>query len=479
MSILLKPRPVAVRAALCFILTVFIAVIHPSYAQAQDYVPLVSPSVILMEQQSGKVLYAKNENARMYPASMTKMLTSLVALDYMSMDDVVTIGNEIYGMPPGYNTQLHFEGETITVRNLIRALMIRSGNETGCILALNTIRAMEERQKIPYDEAERLFCQMMTEKARLLGALDSNFTNPYGLHDENHYTTAYDLALVARAFMENEELREIVSTRVYTGDSLEGNFYEGARVQEYTWETHNELLLGGPNGYPYATGIKTGFTDQAGHCLAASASKLGVELVAVIFFSPDPGRWQDARLLFEYGFETFAYETIQEKDVVLETMTVANPRLGESDLLEVLADETAVDFLSKAELSRLEKVITYDEAFIAPPDPESADPSLKLLAPIEKGEKLGTVTYLLDGAVIFEGTFRAAADIAERNFDSDTDYYVAQFKGNIFSMKALPYWFGGVGTLIGIIGITAAIAGRRGRRRDYWRKSNGRYNGLR
>ncbi len=281
------------------ILLAFFLILIPGTAYAQAYIPLVSPSVILVEQSTGKMLYGKNENSKMYPASMTKILTALVAAEYLNPDDIVTVGAEIYGLPADYATNIHSEGETITVRNLLRALMIASCNETGSVLAVNTVRAMEGRYDIPFNEAERRFIQLMNEKAISLGALSSNFNNTYGLHSEGHFTTAADMALIARAYMGNDLLASIAAERNYIGDSLEGRTAEGARVNNYEWENHNELLLGGTNGYQYATGIKTGFTDEAGDCLAASATRNGISLISVVFFSScgESGVWVNVSFL--------------------------------------------------------------------------------------------------------------------------------------------------------------------------------------
>lgn len=491
---MIKPR-LRIRRACFWIITLILLIGSALPAWGQDYLPLFSPSVILVEQTTGKVLYAKDERTRMYPASMTKILTALVVMDYLAPDDIITVGPEIYTLPPDYATAIHFEGESITVRNLLRALMIRSGNETGVILALNVIRVRENRTNIPNADAQRLFASLMNEKAQALGATNSNFTNPYGYHEENHYTTAYDLALLCRAYMENDLLREIAGTRLYEGDSLDGLAAEGAKTKLYSWENHNKLILNGDFYYPYATGIKTGFTDEAGDCLAASARRNDIELVAVIFNSPEPGRWQDAKLLFDYGYETYGFKTIQEKDERLDIAYVANHLLGESSELEVLANETYVDFLSPEELSALTRSITYNDAYrytepaeaketkdtLSFEETAAAEAGRRLAAPIEKDALVGTVTYTLNGTVVFEGTLRAASDVAERTFDTDTDYYLKQFTDNVFTVKALPYWFGGVGLLVGIIGIAAALAGRRNRRRDRWHdnRPHNRYRGYR
>jgi D-alanyl-D-alanine carboxypeptidase (penicillin-binding protein 5/6) len=402
----------------------------------------------------------------MYPASMTKILTALVAVEYLDPDEIVVVGSEIYNVPPDYVTAIHEEGESVTVRNLLRALMIRSGNETGCILALNTIRKTEDRQNIPYGNAEDLFCGLMNKKAAELGALDTNFTNPYGLHDDNHYSTAYDLSLICRAYMENDLLRQIAGEREYTGESAEGKQESGAAVSDYEFTNHNLLLLPGDYYYPYATGIKTGFHDDAGDCLAAAGTKDGIDLVAVIFNSPEPGRWQDAKILMDYAFNTFSFKTIHASREVLTQMPIANPRLGEAESVDVLAGGDVTQLISDEELERLEQVITYKTEYVSEENAEA------LTAPFDKDAEIGEVTYLLDGQTLYTGAVLAAAEALARTSESDVDYYIGQVKENIFTMKAFPYWFGFTGFLVGIIGITAAIASRRRNRRDHWRSSS-------
>jgi D-alanyl-D-alanine carboxypeptidase (penicillin-binding protein 5/6) len=456
-------KRVCVRA---FIFTFIITLSLSNTVFGQAYIPTISPSVILVEQSTGKVLFSKNEYQRMYPASLTKILTALVAVEYMDPDEVVVVGGEIYNIPADYVTNVHTEGESVTVRNLLRALMIRSGNETGCVLALNTIRKIEERRNIPYGSAEELFCNLMNEKARALGALDSNFTNTYGLHEENHYTTAYDLALICRAYMENELLRSIAAEREYTGESAEGKQENGASVSEYSFTNHNLLLLPGDHYYPYATGIKTGFHDDAGDCLAAAGTRDGLSLVAVIFNSPEPGRWQDAKMLMEYAFNTFSFQSIHSARDILAQMTIANPRLGETETVDILAGGDVAGLLSEDEIKRMERTITYKEEYISADNPEA------LAAPFEKDAEIGEVTYVLDGETFYIGTVLAAAEAMPRTSESDVDYYIGQVKDNIFTMKAFPYWFGVAGFLVGIIGIAVAVASRRKNRRDHWRGSS-------
>ena len=451
---------------LCAII-IFLVVCVPVPVYA--FIPINAPSAVLMDQATGTVLYANNEHARMYPAGLTKMLTALVALEYLDPQTVVVVGNEINNIPHGALVSRHQIGEHITVHNLLRGLMIQNGNDSGAIIAVQTVQTQRGRGNIPYVNVMQIFSEMMNNRARALGAFNTNFVNPNGLHHDNHYTTAYDLALIARAFMEHPLLREIAGEAEFIGNSLEGfegdiDEIEGLRTVDHHWVDTNELISGGTFHYAYATGIRSGSTPQASDCLAASAERRGVRLIAVVLNSPDPGRWQDARMLFDYGFATYDYHMILEEGQHIETVAIANSMLGEPDILDVLASESVTALLSQAQIARLERTIEFYESFIA----EEGDYALTLFAPIEKGEPLGKIVFTLDGQVLFEGALQAAETVYERSLDSDMDFYIALVRDNIFSIRALPFWMGGVGVLIGISGIALAVAERRRSRRSWY-----------
>jgi len=438
-----------------------------------------------MDQATGTVLFAYNEHARMYPAGLTKMLTALVVLDYLDPQHVVVVGNEIYNIPRGALMAGHQVGEHITVHNLLRGLMIRNGNDSGAVLAVQTVQAQRGRGNIPYINVMEIFSRMMNDRARALGALDTNFVNPNGLHHDNHYSTAYDLAQISRAFMDHPLLRDIAGEVDFIGNSLDGfegtlpdgMEIEGVRTIDYSWVDTNELITGGPFHYNYATGIRSGSTPQASDCLAASAEREGVRLIAVVLDSPDPGRWQDARMLFDYGFSTYSYHLVLEAGQHIDTVGIANAMLGEPDLLDVLAGEGFDALLSQAQIGQLERTIVFYEDFIAEVEVEEGEAwhyeddqrydKMMLRAPIEMNESLGTVTYTLNGRVLFEGEIRAAFGIEERSLDSDMDFYIALILGSIFSVRSLPFWLGGAGVLIGIAGVSWGISERR-RSRNYW-----------
>jgi len=444
------------------LLLFFVVTLHiPAYG----FVPLSAPSAILTDGTSGRTLFSLNEHARMYPAGLTKMLTAIVALEYLNPEDIVVVGPEIHTVPQGAIMSGHQVGEHITVHNLLRGLMIRNGNDSGAVVALQTVQAQRNRQNIPYDAAEQEFVRMMNVRARELGALNTNFVNPNGIHHDNHYTTAYDLAIIARAFMAHPLLSEIAAETEFRGNSLGDLYIEGARTVNHNWVDTNELISGNTFHYPYAVGIRSGSTPQSLDSLAAAARRRDVNLIAIVLSSPDPGRWQDARILFDYGFSTYDYFHMLEEGQLMETVRVTNAKLGEVDVIDVMATESFYRLMSQTQIARLERHLIFNNEFY---DEEgNVDYSL-LFAPIEMGDVVGSVIFSLDGEVIFESDVIASGSVMERTLDSDMDFYIALIQENIFTVRALPFWMGSAGILIGTLGVSFAVVERRRSKRSWY-----------
>ena len=437
--------------------------------RAYAFMPLSAPSAVLMDEVTGMVLFSHNEHVRMYPAGLTKMLTAIVALDFLDPQEVIVVGTEIYNVPAGALRSGHQSGEHITVHNLLRGLMVQNGNDSAAILALQAVQRERNNNNVPYTSAMQIFSDMMNERARELGARGTRFVNPGGLHNDDHYTTAYDLAHIARAYLEHPILREIAMETEFTGNSLYGyqgslEAFEGVRTIDHHWTNTNELMSGGTFHFHYATGIRSGSTPQAMDNLAASAERRGVRLIAVVLGTEDPGRWQDARMLFDYGFATYEYHDIIETGRHVETMVVSNAKLGGPGILDVQVYGDFTALLSQAQVSRLERTVAFDNERIV----YDEDDSIKLMAPIEENEILGSIIYSLDGRILFEGELRAAATVEERTLDSDMDFYIALVRDNIFSVRAIPFWMGSAGLLVGIAGASLAIAERRRSKRSWY-----------
>lgn len=268
------------------------AVVWPELAE-EPY----GKSAILMERDTGAVLYGKNVDERLYPASITKIMTGLLAVENLSLSDTVTFTEEILNsLPWDAAIQGVSPGETMTVKDCLYSLMLRSNNDMAVALAY----------KIAGNEEE--FAKMMTERAKKAGALNTNFVNATGLHDENHYTTARDMALITKEAMSNPTFAEIWGTSSYELPAT--NMSEGFTI----WHRHNMLVSGRADYYQYATGGKTGYTDEAGRTLVTSGENNGIELIAVIMYSTNESVFEDTKNLLNYGFNNFKKITIKDNE---------------------------------------------------------------------------------------------------------------------------------------------------------------------
>ncbi len=214
-------------------------------------------SAIVMERSSGRILFEKNCNQKLPMASTTKIVTALTVINNCNLEDVVTIPSKACGVE-GSSIYLR-EGEKLTVLELLYGLMLRSGNDCAVALALHTAGNVEN------------FAQMMCQTAKDLGCVDSNFVNPHGLHDDNHYTTARDLAIITCNALQNDTFRKIVSTKTI---NISNDGYDYPRVLH----NKNKLL----SNFEGANGVKTGYTKKAGRCFVGSATQNGMQVVVVV-----------------------------------------------------------------------------------------------------------------------------------------------------------------------------------------------------
>jgi len=320
---------------------------------------------------------------------------------------------------------------------------------------MEVARLVENRRNISYNEAQAIFSRLMNAYAANLGATDSNFNNPYGLHNEAHFTTAHDMALIGRAFMQNPTLAQISATRVFSGDSLGGASHPQEQTRTFTWTNTNLMLPGATHGHPYVTGGRTGFTTPAGHSFVSGAYHNGLELIAVVLYSREPERWQDTRILIDHGIFNFSFREIASEGYLVYNAIIENPRLGDNDTLHILLQHGYTALLSHAEYAEIEQIFTFDPLLLVEHEGEYT----KLRAPIEAGEAVGTVTFQVPstGEVIFSTSLLAARQVYERTFDSDMDYYIAMIRNNIFTRRALPYWVAFFGVLFGLLGVFMAI----------------------
>ncbi len=394
-------------------------------------------SAIMVDQKTGRVLYEKNADEKLYPASMTKVLTALLSIEYIKPDEVVTVGTEINYVPWDSSLAGLEVGESISGKNLIRGLIIPSGNEAANTVAYEVVKRKTGNTNISYPDAELQFAEIMNDRAESLGATNTNFVTPSGYHDPNHYTTARDMALIANAAMKNDVIREVASEISFNGMSVEENVTPDMKLVEHNWYTHNQII--NPTNayyYKYATGLKTGFTDQAGECLIGTASYNDMDLLVVIFNSEDPGRWIDAKNLFNYGFSTYKNVELQVEDSVIQDVVLDDPVKGTSDVLPILANESVTVLLTEEEEDQVLHNITFNPIFLADTYTETGSP--KLRAPIFVGEEVGTIQYKIGDELLYEGPVISSVDVQKRTFLTDLQYYSKKLKEFIFSWRIVP-----------------------------------------
>ncbi len=256
-----------------------------------------SPYVILSDVTNNRVLYSKNADAKCYPASLTKLMTAIVAVENAPADTVFTIGDEIYMIDPQSSRAYLTVGTRLMLENLLQAMLLPSGNDAAYAIAVQVGRLIEENDQLDKNAALTAFCKKMNEKAAALGCEGTHFSNPDGIDAEDHYTTAADMLKIATCALQNEMIAAVVATPEVTTTLLSG--------QTVNWKNSNRLIQEN-NAYSYAgaTGLKTGSTDKAGYCLAASAQREGKTCIAIVMGAEyESGRWEDASGLLDISFQ--------------------------------------------------------------------------------------------------------------------------------------------------------------------------------
>lgn len=255
-------------------------------------------SAILMDADSGAILYEKNIHEQLYPASTTKILTCLIATERCALNETVTFSHDAVFDTPRNSSHIAIdEGEELTVEQCLNAILIASANEVAFALAEHIV-----------DSDWEDFAEIMNARAKELGCVDSNFVNPNGLPDENHYTSAYDLAMIGRAFFANELLCKISTTArldLPATDKQPDNIVAFSK---------NMLFPGKAYAYEYLVGSKTGYTDSAQNTLVSCAEKNGMKLIAVVMVEDSPAQFADTVALFNYGFTNFEKVNISQTE---------------------------------------------------------------------------------------------------------------------------------------------------------------------
>ncbi len=330
-------------------------------AESQGKLKIAGKSAVVMEATSGDVIYEENAHKELPPASVTKVMTMLLAMENIKagkikMDDKVTISERAASMG---GSQMYMEvGEEHTVEELLKGIAIVSAND-ACVALAEYIAGSDE-----------IFVEQMNQKAKEIGMRDTNFVNTNGLPVANHYTSAYDIALMSQKLLKYQEPREWFSTWETTITiGLPG------KEKEFGLTNTNKLI----KQYPGAIGIKTGFTQDAGYCLSAAAEKNGTTIIAVVMgCETSKTRLAEVKKLLDYGFSMYSTEIIAEKGKVM-----ARCKLNKADVEEVdlVAKETIKASYNKNQKGEIETKIKVKD-------------DIKL--PIKKGQELGKV-YVYKG----------------------------------------------------------------------------------
>ena len=357
--------------------------IKPQVVQAADYWPegpeVQSPSVILMEMSTGTVLYEKNSDERNYPASITKIMTTLLALENSDLNEVVTFSDDAINNTEGSGIYRDY-GEQMTMEQCLYAVMLNSANECAYAVAEHVGGTVEN------------FVDMMNAKAKELGCTNTHFANPHGLQDENHYTTAHDMALIAQAAYQNETFRIIIGTKMYTIPPT------NKHAEETVLRNHHDMLCTYHNAnrkylYPYCVGGKTGYTATANSTLVTYAEKDGMTLICVVMNTQSPNQFIDTVNLFDYAFDNFQVLNVAENDTDYSAeTTVDNGNLNNIEPFVELDKDAVIVLPKTAEFSDTSSSVEYNDS-----DPEIA----------------GSITYTYAGRNVGKADIKTTGVVVE------------------------------------------------------------------
>jgi serine-type D-Ala-D-Ala carboxypeptidase (penicillin-binding protein 5/6) len=336
-------------------------------------------SAILIERDTGTVLYEKNAHEKLPPASMTKIMTMLLIMEAIDKGELTLtekVRTSEYAASMG-GSQIFLEpGEEMTVDELLKGIAIGSGNDASV--------AMAER----IAGSEEAFVAMMNNKAKELGLKNTSFKNATGLPAEEHYSSAYDMAIMAKELLKYEQITK------YTGKYED---YLRENTDKKFWLVNTNRLV---KFYPGVDGVKTGFTNEAKYCLTATAEKDNMRVIAVVFGAPTP-KERNAQItkMLDYAFSQYKTHPIYERNLVISKAKVSKGKLNEVDI--VTSEPISVLTKKGASIKDIEKVIKVKE---------------NIKAPIKKGDQLGTLVLKQNGKVVLESPLVAKENVDQASW---------------------------------------------------------------
>ena len=356
------------------------------YSAGKAMPEVSSHSACVIDIDTGRILAAKKENEKSEPASITKIMTALIALENADIKKVVTIPSAAAGVE---GSSIYIKaGEKYSLEDLLYGLMLRSGNDAATAIAIDVAGSVDA------------FVEKMNQKAQELGCTGTHFNNPHGLPDEKHYTTAHDMALITAAALRNDTFVKIVSTKNYTAEP------DGAG-ETRSWQNKNKLLW----QYEGAIGVKTGYTKSAGKTYVGAAERNGIRIAVVVLGAKD--MWGDAATLLGDAFASY-----QQVDLIKDGQsTGVTPVLeGLSSEVEGITEGSLSKTLTKEEQERIVTKCVYQTP---------------LYAPVAKGDIIGSMQVYLDDEMIGSVPIVAAADVAAYDFAHCLDKVIRQWITNL------------------------------------------------
>ncbi len=378
-----------------FLILLLIQLIQPKVTFGEEKkadkkeITVNATGAILLDSETGRILWEKNARLPLPMASTTKIMTALLTLEKGNLEDKVKVSRRA-SLAPKVKMFLQ-EGEEIPLKGLLYALMLQSSNDAAVAIAEHIGGSVEE------------FCNMMTQRARELGAMDTVFETPNGLDKGDHHSTAYDLALITRFALQNQDLIQIITTPEITAESSRTS---------YTIINKNRLL----REYAGAIGVKTGFTGKAGHCFVGAAKRDGMQLISVVLASGwgEKGKeqkWRDTKALLNFGFDNFKYVDVIEAKKRVGRIPVT--RAKEEDIEFYLAEGLVLP-LMEDELSQVHVKYVLPE---------------KLLAPVKENQVIGFAEVYLNDEVIKEIKLLASQAVKRHDFET-------------YIREIMDYWIG-------------------------------------
>lgn len=352
---------------LFFLITViFIFQLQPLILADTEKPYINARAFVLMDRNSGRILYSKNQDLKLPMASTTKIMTAIIALEKGNLGDMVLVSKKATRI--GGSKFYLKEGQKISLKSLLYGLLLCSGNDAAIVIAEHIGGSVEN------------FVNMMNSKAAEIGANNTHFANPHGLDDPEHYTTAKDLAIITRYALNNPVFCEIVSTKEI--EIIEGDFKR--RINNT-----NKLL----RIVDYVNGVKTGYTGKAGKCLVASATLKDVSIISVILDSQN--HFKESLRLINFGLKSYRPEELVEENKVYTTVRVKS---GIRDNLDLIASEKIIALVNEDEKIEIKSFV---------PD--------EIKAPIRKGQDVGELCVFINGGLLYKVKLQAAYDVGRKS----------------------------------------------------------------